>query len=83
MIGVLAQVRDELITRQVLRVASGNSEMGETGEAAHGVQVQPIVPSCPGTTDLRVLLQHDRIDAPVFERSGGRQSRRTTTDDNH
>jgi len=68
---VLSEVRDELLTREVLGITVRNGVVGESGESTHGMEMEPVVSPCPGTAQLLVLLENDRLDATPLERARG------------
>ena len=50
--------------------------MRQSREAAHGVEMEPVIPSRPRSANSWILLEDDGFDSPPFERGRGGKSRR-------
>jgi hypothetical protein len=81
MLRVLAEVRDEFFTREILGVMAWNGVMSQPRESTHCMKVQTVVPPCPGSTELLILLENDRVDSPPPERARGGQACRPCAND--
>jgi hypothetical protein len=62
MLRVLAEVGDEFLAREILGVMARNGIVRQPRESTHGMKVQAIVSPCPGSTELLILLENDRVD---------------------
>src|SRR5204863_9273450 len=71
-IGVFAQVGDELIAREISGIAARNSEMSKPRKSTYGVQVKSIVATRPGASDARILLENNGLDPSLLEGRRGR-----------
>jgi hypothetical protein len=47
------------------------------------MKVQTVVSPCPGTTELLILLENDRVDSSTAERARGGQTRCPCTNDDN
>ena len=71
MLRVLAEVRNEFLAREVLGVMARNGVVGQPRESTHCMKVETIVPSCPGSTELLILLENYRLDSSTAKRTRG------------
>src|SRR5450830_1818744 len=78
---VLSEIRDKLLAREVLGITARNGIVGEPGESAHRMEMEPVVSPCPGAAQLIILLENDRLDSTPLERARGGQTRCSPADD--
>jgi hypothetical protein len=71
---VVVQVSDQLVARQVSRVAVWNGKVREARELAHGVKVKPIVSPRPRAANASVLFEDDSVDSATGQSSRGRET---------
>jgi len=78
---VTLQVVDDGVAGGPAARRPGNPEAGQPGQAAHGVQMQPVVARAPAGPDLLTAFQDDRAQPPAAQFGGGRQPGRAAADD--
>src|SRR5947207_2519930 len=72
---VFTQVLDHVRSPGPASVAARYSVGGEVGKCAWGVQPQALIAALPRESELLLALEHERLDAAAFERTGNRESR--------
>ena len=76
MLCVFAEIRYEFIAREVFRKPARNPVVRESGDPAHSVEMESIIPPRPSSSDASILLEDDGVDSLSLERGCGRESRR-------
>ncbi len=80
--GVVFQIGDILVAREIFGFAARDRVVSETGMGAHGVQVKAIVASRPSTSERGILFKHHRVDPATLQGGGGGKAGRSGAD-NH
>jgi hypothetical protein len=57
--------------------------MSQPRESTYRVKVQTIVSPCPGSTDLLILLEDNRVDSSTPERARGGEARGPCADNDY